>query len=168
MITILRDVFSLEELEIIHADCEHNKKFSCWSMNMSIWDKRLTQGSSIGLVNASHTSKQVNRIISSAIVSKLPPIKELDTQHCLWYPLSGINFHDDNGYVYGATLYLNKEWMAAWGGMFLYEDGKHGFRAVVPTYNSIIINPLQTQHMVSLVSPLAPVPRQTVQIWGKR
>jgi len=75
--------------------------------------------------------------------------------------LSGINWHDDHGYVYGLTYYLNRRWSHQWGGEFMFRDKiQCGYLPVVG--NSLIIIKAPGMHKVNpVLSPI--VPRITIQ-----
>ena len=78
---------------------------------------------------------------------------------------SGINWHDDNTWKYGATFYVNRRWNRQHGGelMFHSENG-HGFIPVVG--NSLVIIKAPINHKVNPV--LSPVlPRVSVQMFIK-
>ena len=74
---------------------------------------------------------------------------------------SGINWHDDHGYVYGLTYYLNRRWSHQWGGEFMFRDKiQCGYLPVVG--NSLIIIKAPGMHKVNpVLSPI--VPRITIQ-----
>jgi len=56
----------------------------------------------------------------------------------------------------------------------LLEDCLRGFEenkrlkttAITPEYNCMVLNNSKQMHRVTAVSPLAPSPRMTIQIWG--
>jgi len=74
---------------------------------------------------------------------------------------SGINWHDDRGYRYGITYYLNRRWSGQWGGEFMFRTEKQcGYLPVVG--NSLVIVKAPCEHKVNQVlSPI--VPRVTIQ-----
>ena len=78
---------------------------------------------------------------------------------------SGINWHDDNGWKYGATYYLNHRWHKQWGGEFMFtDDNGHGW--IPPVGNSLVIVRAPIAHKVNpVLSPL--MPRISVQLFMK-
>ena len=81
-----------------------------------------------------------------------------------WPPGSYIGWHNDQGYSFGATIYLNKTWDINHGGIFLYQEGK-SLKAYQPTYNTCVINDKKTSHCISITAPDAPL-RTTIQVLG--
>tara|TARA_R100001509_G_scaffold139884_1_gene94496 strand:- start:112 stop:645 length:534 start_codon:yes stop_codon:yes gene_type:complete len=78
---------------------------------------------------------------------------------------SGINWHTDNDYEYGATFYLNNRWHTDWGGEFMFTDTKaHGFIPVVS--NSLVIIKAPLKHKVNPVLTKT-IPRMSVQLFIK-
>ena len=76
---------------------------------------------------------------------------------------SGINWHDDHGYKYGITYYINRRWNIKFGGEFLFKDkNSNGFIPIVG--NSLVIVKAPFKHKVSPVQkPL--IPRKTIQMF---
>lgn len=75
---------------------------------------------------------------------------------------SGINWHEDGGYKYGCTYYINKRWNRDFGGelMFNIPGNVNGF---LPVWgNSMLILKSPVDHkVVPVMSPT--VPRMTIQ-----
>ena len=138
-----------------------------WLSSNIHWPKFLTEGAVIGTVSQCFCSDDLSDRVINIVKPYVPECNQISVQHYLWYPLSGINMHNDSGHLFGATIYLTPEWNINWGGLFVYED-KNGLQVKPPTYNSININDDSTTHMVTTVSPLAPHPRHALQIWGVR
>ena len=78
-------------------------------------------------------------------------------------PYSGLQWHGDKGYVFGATLFLNT-FKKQWGGLFLWENNKDEIRAEIPEAGKLVIVEGE-KHSVTPLMYNAP-PRRTVQIWG--
>jgi len=78
---------------------------------------------------------------------------------------SGINWHNDKGWKYGATYYLNNRWNNHFGGEFMFRnENGHGFIPVVG--NSLVIIKAPLIHKVNpILSPL--VPRISIQMFMK-
>jgi|TARA_R100001163_G_C5051378_1_gene188166 Rps23 Pro-64 3,4-dihydroxylase Tpa1-like proline 4-hydroxylase len=78
---------------------------------------------------------------------------------------SGINWHDDGLWKYGATYYINRRWNHNFGGEFMFADNvAHGF--IPPVGNSLVIVKSPFKHKVNPV--LTPImPRISVQVFMK-
>ena len=78
---------------------------------------------------------------------------------------SGINWHNDRNWKYGATYYINHRWNQQWGGEFMFADtAAHGFLPI--TGNSLVIVKSPFDHKVNTVlSPI--IPRISVQMFMK-
>tara|TARA_R100000781_G_scaffold6552_1_gene6675 strand:- start:381 stop:917 length:537 start_codon:yes stop_codon:yes gene_type:complete len=102
---------------------------------------------------------RTNKILS------LPPILEMNTSIHYLKKDSGINWHNDGGATYGATLYLNRRWHPQWGGEFMFSDpAGHSF--IPPIGNSLVFVKSPLEHKVNTVlSPL--LPRITIQLFMK-
>ena len=78
---------------------------------------------------------------------------------------SGINWHNDQGWKYGATFYVNHKWHKQWGGEFMFtDDNGHGW--IPPVGNSLVIIKSPLNHKVNpVLSPI--IPRISVQLFMK-
>ena len=98
---------------------------------------------------------------------------EIEFQFFIWNRDSAIPEHTDNQYTFGASIYLNFEWSPSWGGLFVWQEGSseidksRELHAICPKKNMMVVNNLKEPHMVTIVSPLAPEPRVSIQVWGK-
>jgi len=78
---------------------------------------------------------------------------------------SGINWHNDGNWKYGATYYLNRRWDKQWGGEFMFTDGSgHGWIPLVG--NSLVIVKTPLEHRVNPVLTTT-MPRLSIQIFMK-
>ena len=77
---------------------------------------------------------------------------------------TGINWHDDGSWTYGATYYLNHKWHKQWGGEFMFTDANgHGF---LPSWVTPAIVKAPLPHKVNpVLSPF--MPRISVQLFMK-
>ena len=82
-----------------------------------------------------------------------------------YYKYAGINWHDDHGWKYGATFYINHKWQKQWGGEFMFtDDNGHGW--IPPVGNSLVIIKAPLEHKVNpILSPI--IPRISIQIFMK-
>lgn len=96
---------------------------------------------------------------------QLADVKDMSTNIHYMKKGSGINWHSDGSYKYGATYYINCKWNKHWGGEFMFVDkGAHGFIPVIG--NSLIIVKTPIEHKVTpVLSPI--MPRISVQMFMK-
>ncbi len=96
---------------------------------------------------------------------KFPKLEQMSTTIHYMEKGAGINWHDDGGWEYGATYYLNNRWHEQWGGEFMFTDATgHGFLPIVG--NSLVIVKAPLAHKVNpVLSPI--MPRISVQIFMK-
>lgn len=113
-------------------------------------------------------------------VSEYPPFEKLKilTQHNKFYNLnskkitttihymekgSGINWHNDSTWKYGATYYINRRWNNQFGGEFMFTSASgHGYIPLVG--NSLVIIKSPIDHKVNpVLSPF--MPRISVQMF---
>ena len=81
--------------------------------------------------------------------------------HCMG-DQSGINWHNDSGYEYGCTYYINKRWNRDFGGELIWSVPEYG-NGFIPIWgNSMLILKAPVWHkVVPVMSPT--VPRMTIQ-----
>jgi len=136
-----------------------------------------------------HSSKGIwdNGLINNLVppdrvtVSNYPPFEKLKTltHHNQFYQLknfkdiitnihymekgAGINWHDDSGWTYGATYYINNRWNNQFGGELMFRtENNHGYIPVVG--NSLVIIKSPLQHKVNpVLSPT--IPRVSIQMF---
>jgi len=137
-----------------------------WSINENFWEAGLLE-SIPGVCSQQYIEGQLKEKLEEELSEHLPEYDEILFQFYNWHRLSGIGIHDDGGWGWGATIYLNDDWNINWGGIFMWDDGGETLKALNPVYNTLIINaPTPQKHLVTLISPLAPQTRKTIQIWG--
>ena len=92
-------------------------------------------------------------------------VKEASTVIHMLEKNSGIQWHNDGIWKYGATLYINHRWNKKWGGEFMFTDTNgHGFLPYVG--NSLVLVKAPLEHKVNTVlSPL--IPRMSIQLFMK-
>lgn len=85
-----------------------------------------------------------------------------------WTKLSYIPWHNDEPHQTGITVYLNDNWDADWGGLFLYRDAENCVRGYIPRFNCAIRNDGNLVHMVTPVALDAEEPRFTLQLFKRK
>ena len=100
--------------------------------------------------------------------NKFFKVHQLNDMKCIIHFMrkgAGINWHDDGGWKYGATYYINHRWNIQWGGEFMFaSEAAHGFLPLVG--NSLVIAKTPFQHKVNPVLSRV-FPRISVQIFMK-
>ncbi len=96
---------------------------------------------------------------------QLPFVEKMTTTIHYMKNKSGINWHSDVSWKYGATYYINHRWNIHWGGEFMFADNAaHGFLPI--TGNSLVIVKSPFDHKVNpVLSPI--MPRISVQMFMK-
>jgi len=108
---------------------------------------------------------QLKTLVKHNVFFHLKNVKEMSTIIHYMKKGSGINWHDDGNWKYGATYYLNHKWHNQWGGEFMFTDGSgHGWIPVMG--NSLVIIKSPIEHKVNPVLTNI-MPRLSVQIFMK-
>jgi len=96
---------------------------------------------------------------------KCEDISSINTSIHYMKKSSGINWHSDNKWKYGATYYINTKWNIHWGGEFMFADtDAYGFLPIVG--NSLVIVKAPLDHKVNPVLSNI-MPRMSVQMFMK-
>ena len=131
------------------------------------WEKSLSHGYK-NFVENTHLDTKYKPLQKIKILLEHNPFHKVEFKN--FKPLihsmkngSGINWHDDHGYKYGITYYINRRWNIKFGGEFLFKDkSSNGFIPIVG--NSLVIVKAPFNHKVSPVQkPL--IPRKTIQMF---
>jgi hypothetical protein len=95
--------------------------------------------------------------------------KNYSVMNYVWTRLSYIPWHNDNHRRNAITVYLNENWHADWGGIFLYaEDSeRRKIKGYVPRFNTAVKNNSKIQHSTTMISMDAESPRVTIQLFAK-
>jgi|TARA_R110001592_G_scaffold11657_10_gene57201 hypothetical protein len=152
--------------EEVLLDCENFLENSLgenvWAVSELFWDDSLKIGVT-GNVTMTNLPAELRHSVLRCIDPHVLPYAKAEVQLYVWHKNSGISMHDDNG-RYGCTIYLNREWDINWGGIFIWNDGEE-LRALNPTYNMMVLNAENEDHMVTMVSPYSDDFRYSLQIW---
>ena len=150
----------------IHDAVIKERKKINLSTSKGIWDNRLINNIVPPLrteVSKYLPFEQLKILVKHNAFFQIKDSKELSTTIHYMEKNSGINWHDDNKWKYGATYYLNHRWCKQWGGEFMFTHKKgHGW--IPPVGNSLVIVKAPIEHKVNpVLSPI--MPRMTVQIF---
>ena len=144
-----------DEIEVLYQQ-------RAWSVSNHTWDHGLTAGI-YGPVSSADVSFGLLQKIKKELKQHLPSV-ECSYNYNVWHCESGIRFHSDSNYMFGATLYLN-EWNKKWGGLFIWEDKDEAFHCICPKPGLLVINTEKELHTVTNISPEARYPRRSLQIF---
>jgi len=142
-----------------------------WGVSSMFWEPGLKVGV-VGDCISTVLNENLSKKVENKLQKILPEYDSLLIQLYCWLPNSAISIHDDRDYKFGATLYLNRDWNANWGGIFLWQENDYDienglFSGFTPSYNTIVINDSKQKHMITPISPKCDESRLTIQIWGK-
>jgi hypothetical protein len=171
---IIENCITEELAEECIKEIEFKKRKPIWLSSSCFWPEGIkinVEGSCIQC----DISKNLKKKIYKQISPHLPEYSRLSSQFYIWQNNSAISNHNDHGYGFGVTIYLNKEWDVDWGGIFLWnnEDDQSekyykSWKACCPKYRNMILNENLHDHLVTPVSPLSPSFRYTIQLWGHK
>jgi len=161
---IIRKAIREELLQSCNNEIDALLPQRAWSSNQTTWDEGLFADVS-GICLSADLSFPLERTIKKELSVHLPEFDRLSINYNLWLKNSGIRWHTDANYKFGATLYLN-EWNKKWSGLFLWEDEDEQLHALCPKPGLLVINTAAESHSVTPVSSTAPYPRRSLQIWG--
>jgi hypothetical protein len=163
---IFKNVLDQETLDLCHSELNELMGQAVWRCSDQFWQDQIQVGVT-GVVTSTFVSEPLRLRIEHCLKPYVPEYSELSAQHYLWHRNSGISTHNDWVYKFAATIYLNHNWNIDYGGVFMWVDSHtQSLNAYAPEYNSMILNTEKENHLVSLMSPMAPEKRITLQIWG--
>lgn len=161
---IVKDVISEDLCKQCNMEIDQMIEGEKWSVSNINWDKNLQEGYT-GTCLAAKVSPSIKLKVLSAIRKHLPKVQQdkYYLQYHYWLHGSGIQWHDDETYKFGATLYLNT-WNKRWGGLFLWENDE-GIHGEMPEPRKLVVVE-KDPHSVTPILSHAPYPRRAIQIWG--
>tara|TARA_R110002020_G_scaffold211854_2_gene418097 strand:- start:1972 stop:2574 length:603 start_codon:yes stop_codon:yes gene_type:complete len=109
--------------------------------------------------------EHLKTLVKHNVFFQLKNVKKMSTVIHYMKTGTGINWHNDENWNYGATFYINHKWNEQWGGEFMFHDDKgHGWIPLVG--NSLVIVKAPFTHKVNpILSPI--MPRISVQMFIK-
>jgi hypothetical protein len=104
-------------------------------------------------------------LVKHNVYFKIKDVEKITTTIHYMKKGTGINWHHDANWKYGATYYINHKWNSHWGGEFMFTNNTgHGW--IPPVGNSLVIVKTPITHKVNtILSPV--VPRISVQMFMK-
>ena len=162
---------------VLSEDLIHNSitlldellKTNRWVSSNFIWPKGALRGVS-GSCISTRVPAVLHDLIEDEIKQHLPEYERLTTCFYVWERLSGLGMHEDEGYKFNATIYLNEDWEPDFGGALIWEEKETGdtgiYNCIFPERGWMALNVGEQRHLVTNISPQAPEPRRTIQIRG--
>lgn len=137
-----------------------------WNVSLFNWSNEI-KDSVVGCCYQRDVSDKLNELITQDLLN-VGAVKSTDkvcAKHYLWDRNSGIALHGDSHIKRSVTIYMNEEWNPNWGGIFVYQNEDDNWNAVMPKFNTAVMNDQHVKHMVTHVSALSPDIRATIQCW---
>ena len=107
--------------------------------------------------------EQLKVLVKHNAFFQLKNIEKISTTIHYMKKDSGINWHDDGDWTYGATYYVNNKWNLNFGGELMYNsENGHGYIPIVG--NSLVIIKSPLEHKVNPVLSTI-IPRISVQMF---
>ena len=162
----VNNVLTEDAFQVVIDNIKHYSKLNLWTSSSLFWSPEIRVGNHVGVLT--HLIKgPFADYIEKEISHFLPEYARLQIQMYLWPEGSNISWHDDNGFSFGATIYLNRHWEINYGGLFVWEDSDtKELKILCPCKNTMVINDKKEGHCVTHVTSAAPETRMTLQIWG--
>jgi len=145
-----------------------------WKSNLS-WSDGVVKNSNLILNLYLNKDKKIYESLKERFSSLDDSLstKNFHFIYTIFSPGSYIPWHDDKRKIFAATIYLNKKWDSANGGILLYKkvnndqefEKKDEIFGISPKYNQVVINDKKYYHHVSMITPYAKESRITIQVW---
>ena len=165
---IINNILSRETFQEALKELSDNFNHRNWSSSLFMWDEKIHDGIK-GSCMSALVSKKLCEKIEKDIKRHVPSgYSGLYMQFHVFQYYSGVAVHNDGTRTFGATIYLNKEWDANWGGIFLWKEDEDDeiMKGILPKPNMMVLNDEREMHMVTSISPDCKEPRCSIQIWG--
>lgn len=139
------------------------------------WGKDITEGATSDTLvrHLTYHNPELAEKIFSQVSPYLKPIENVGEQVAVmmyhWLKGTRINVHKDWEYQEAASIYLNKNWKANWGGLYFWtpEENEDAliWSAVSPQARTMVVNDENQWHSVTPVSEFAEGYRMSIQIF---
>ena len=165
-IKIYKNVLPEDAIQELNKYLDNNVYRNIWRQSV-YWQKNLKANNPTAL-----TISDLPVFIAAPIIERFQKLDKKYRKfkcHCMYYiwpPMSHIGWHNDEKWVAGASIYLNKTWDKNDGGLFLYRE-KDQNKFIVPEYNMCVVNENHTDHAVSALASHGPH-RLSVQIFCEK
>tara|TARA_R100001510_G_C7556718_1_gene138338 strand:- start:109 stop:672 length:564 start_codon:yes stop_codon:yes gene_type:complete len=144
---IIHNAVSDELIDRCLDEIQKKKTQDVWGISKWKWNAPLTKGFKQFCFSSRPEVYQFNDLRNqlTQYFHRVPT----NINYHLWLPGSGINWHDDNMNLYGATLYLN-DWVPEKGGVFMWrEKDTEELKCMHPQRNMLMINEYGEDHAVT-------------------
>ena len=167
---IYTEVLSEELLNVCKEDVLKKQNQPVWESSCLKWDNKLLENIDGTCLFSEITDVKIKNLLTSelSIAFVNYDYDELIYQYYIWDSYSGIAPHNDTVYKFGATLYLNTNYLTD-GGLFVWQDNEcpdNFYRCLNPQENMMVVNDSKEEHFVTSISPHSKEYRYTIQIWG--
>ena len=165
MLTIANDVLPPKLIQEIRGWVEKGE-IQLTRCNLDSWPFGVVKFSGAILLRDIHGARKLQLL--EALAAFLPAdasAEQITITHTYMGRLAYIPWHEDSGYRFSMTLYLNERWERDWAGHLIVEEPE-GLRAILPKFNSAVMFEPPVQHMVAMPSLDAPL-RESLQIFVK-
>jgi len=129
------------------GEINSKKKHDCWGVSKWKWGATLQTLSMKSFCLSAKPCTDIYKRLRNETSPWLPFVPTAINYH-VWLPGSGINWHNDGDYVYGATLHLT-DWPAEHGGLLLWKDHDDKLHTIQPKRNILVINEGEERHAVT-------------------
>ena len=168
MIKTFDDILSDNTLDLYSQEMNslmHGADSVQWNISLFNWADEL-KDSIVGSVYQRETSDVLNESVRQDLlnVGAVKPTEKVIVKHYMWDRNSGIALHGDSHIKRSVTIYMNEEWNPNWGGIFVYQN-EDSWSAIMPKFNTAVMNDEHVKHMVTHMSALSPDMRITMQCW---
>ena len=145
----------------IRAYVDESAKEYRWRSNLTSWNGYVRQKSTtVSILNLDQFGDELNELYKDYIKSdwKIQPM------YYVWPPMSYIPWHNDEHAKGASTIYMNYTWDINYGGLFMWRNEHAEMFMEKPDHNKMIFNS-GIEHGVSMITPDALEPRQSIQIF---
>ena len=162
----IQDLLNHKDYKDIHNAIIKQRHILNLKTAEGVWDKRLHKNLKAPdriEVSQYPPFEMLKKIVRNNQFFKLPFVQKMTTTIHYMKNNSGINWHCDDSWKYGATYYINRRWNIHHGGEFMFAaTTAHGFLPIIG--NSLVIVKAPLDHKVNpVLSPI--IPRISVQIF---
>tara|TARA_B100000902_G_scaffold77352_1_gene82127 strand:- start:1858 stop:2382 length:525 start_codon:yes stop_codon:yes gene_type:complete len=147
---IIENAISDELIDACIEEIQGKKKQDVWGISKWKWGVPLQQAYRLtACLSNKPDVHNYNQIRNETTRHFETPASNIN--YHVWLPGSGIGWHDDDNYSYGATLYLN-DWPPEKGAIFMWKEKYTGeLNCINPKRNLLVINDCGEDHAVSPV-----------------
>jgi hypothetical protein len=106
---IIKNSIRPELISICNNEIDQLLSCRAWSISQTTWNKGLFADDIPGICLSADVSFSIEQKIKKELIYLLPNVDKIIMNYNVFLKNSGIRWHSDANYKFGATLYLN-EW----------------------------------------------------------